>query len=78
MLGHSGTGDEGTFVLVHCGSAVSELFWFLQVRKKNVLKDFVTAAGPLGVTHFLVFTKTENCVNLVSSNTDLWEDIKIL
>ncbi|XP_027010955.2 suppressor of SWI4 1 homolog [Tachysurus fulvidraco] len=32
--------------------------------KKNVLKDFVTAAGPLGVTHFLVFTKTENSVNL--------------
>ncbi|XP_058233620.1 suppressor of SWI4 1 homolog [Hemibagrus wyckioides] len=36
----------------------------LKVRKKNVLKDFVTAAGPLGVTHFLVFTKTENSVNL--------------
>ncbi|KAI4875021.1 hypothetical protein NFI96_013613, partial [Prochilodus magdalenae] len=34
------------------------------VRKKNVLKDFVTAAGPLGVTHFLVFTKTQTSVNL--------------
>uniref|UniRef100_A0AAR2IZ52 Brix domain-containing protein n=1 Tax=Pygocentrus nattereri TaxID=42514 RepID=A0AAR2IZ52_PYGNA len=31
---------------------------------KNVLKDFVTAAGPLGVTHFLIFTKTETNVNL--------------
>ncbi|XP_062871216.1 suppressor of SWI4 1 homolog [Trichomycterus rosablanca] len=36
----------------------------LKVRKKNVLKDFVTAAGPLGVTHFLVFTKTLTSVNL--------------
>ncbi|KAF5908819.1 suppressor of SWI4 1, partial [Clarias magur] len=36
----------------------------LKVRKKNVLKDFVTAAGPLGVTHFLIFTKTETSVNL--------------
>uniref|UniRef100_A0A3B4CIV6 Brix domain-containing protein n=1 Tax=Pygocentrus nattereri TaxID=42514 RepID=A0A3B4CIV6_PYGNA len=36
----------------------------LKVRKKNVLKDFVTAAGPLGVTHFLIFTKTETNVNL--------------
>ncbi|KAM9493489.1 suppressor of SWI4 1 homolog [Clarias gariepinus] len=36
----------------------------LKVRKKNVLKDFVTAAGPLGVSHFLIFTKTETSVNL--------------
>ncbi|KAL7826837.1 hypothetical protein AOLI_G00320460 [Acnodon oligacanthus] len=36
----------------------------LKVRKKNVLKDFVTAAGPLGVTHFLIFTKTETNINL--------------
>lgn len=36
----------------------------LKVRKKNVLKDFAAVAGPLGVTHFLIFTKTENSVNL--------------
>ncbi|XP_066529777.1 suppressor of SWI4 1 homolog [Hoplias malabaricus] len=36
----------------------------LKVRKKNALKDFVTVAGPLGVTHFLVFTKTQTSVNL--------------
>ncbi|XP_030646204.1 suppressor of SWI4 1 homolog [Chanos chanos] len=36
----------------------------LKVRKKNVLKDFVTVAGPLGVTHFLIFTKTTNSINL--------------
>uniref|UniRef100_A0AAY5EG84 Brix domain-containing protein n=1 Tax=Electrophorus electricus TaxID=8005 RepID=A0AAY5EG84_ELEEL len=36
----------------------------LKVRKKNVLKDFVTVAGPLGVSHFLIFTKTPNSINL--------------
>ncbi|XP_075758632.1 suppressor of SWI4 1 homolog isoform X2 [Pelodiscus sinensis] len=35
----------------------------LQVRKKNSLKDFVAVAGPLGVTHFLVFTKSPTSVN---------------
>ncbi|CAJ0946987.1 unnamed protein product [Ranitomeya imitator] len=34
-----------------------------KVRKKNSLKDFVSVAGPLGVTHFLVFSKTETNVN---------------
>ncbi|XP_054831772.1 suppressor of SWI4 1 homolog [Eublepharis macularius] len=36
----------------------------LKVRKKNTLKDFVTVAGPLGVTHFLVFSKTPTTINL--------------
>ncbi|XP_066470530.1 suppressor of SWI4 1 homolog [Tiliqua scincoides] len=36
----------------------------LKVRKKNSLKDFVAVAGPLGVTHFLVFTKTPSSINL--------------
>lgn len=36
----------------------------LKVRKKNVLKDFVAVAGPLGITHFSIFTKTENTVNM--------------
>ncbi|CAM5169950.1 unnamed protein product [Eretmochelys imbricata] len=35
----------------------------LKVRKKNSLKDFVAVAGPLGVTHFLVFTKSPTNVN---------------
>ncbi|KAM5171807.1 suppressor of SWI4 1 homolog [Mantella aurantiaca] len=35
----------------------------LKVRKKNSLKDFVAVAGPLGVTHFLIFSKTETNVN---------------
>lgn len=36
----------------------------LKVRKKNVLKDFVSIAGPLGVTHFVIFSKTPTSVNL--------------
>ncbi|XP_072255730.1 suppressor of SWI4 1 homolog [Pyxicephalus adspersus] len=35
----------------------------LKVRKNNSLKDFVAVAGPLGVTHFLIFSKTETYVN---------------
>ncbi|XP_064416735.1 suppressor of SWI4 1 homolog [Latimeria chalumnae] len=35
----------------------------LKVRKKNTLKDFISIAGPIGVTHFLVFSKTETNVN---------------
>ncbi|KAG8441308.1 hypothetical protein GDO86_006877 [Hymenochirus boettgeri] len=35
----------------------------LKVRKKNALKDFVAVAGPLGVTHFLIFSKTQTNVN---------------
>ncbi|KAM4747426.1 suppressor of SWI4 1 homolog [Rhinophrynus dorsalis] len=35
----------------------------LKVRKKNALKDFVAVAGPLGVTHFLIFSKTPDNVN---------------
>uniref|UniRef100_A0A8V0XH08 Peter pan homolog n=1 Tax=Gallus gallus TaxID=9031 RepID=A0A8V0XH08_CHICK len=36
----------------------------LKVRKKNSLRDFVGVAGPLGVTHFFVFSKTPNGVNM--------------
>ncbi|XP_029292847.1 LOW QUALITY PROTEIN: suppressor of SWI4 1 homolog [Cottoperca gobio] len=36
----------------------------LKVRKKNVLKDFVAIAGPLGVTHFMIFSKTPTCINM--------------
>ncbi|XP_029399698.1 suppressor of SWI4 1 homolog isoform X3 [Mus pahari] len=41
----------------------------LQVRKKNSLKDCVAVAGPLGVTHFLILSKTDNSVYLVNLNT---------
>nr|XP_046272531.1 suppressor of SWI4 1 homolog [Scatophagus argus] len=36
----------------------------LKIRKKNVLKDFVAIAGPLGVTHFMIFSKTPSCINM--------------
>ncbi|XP_007951816.2 suppressor of SWI4 1 homolog [Orycteropus afer afer] len=36
----------------------------LQVRKKNSLKDCVAVAGPLGVTHFLILSKTETNIYL--------------
>ncbi|XP_057717195.1 suppressor of SWI4 1 homolog [Corythoichthys intestinalis] len=36
----------------------------LKVRKKNVLKDFVAVAGPMGVTHFMIFSKTPSSVNM--------------
>lgn len=36
----------------------------LKIRKKNVLKDFVAIAGPLGVTHFMIFSKTPSSINM--------------
>ena len=45
-----------------CGVTVSMLY--LQESKRNVLKDFVHIAGPLGVTHFLILTATENACYL--------------
>ncbi|XP_051905401.1 suppressor of SWI4 1 homolog [Hippocampus zosterae] len=36
----------------------------LKVKKKNVLKDFVAVAGPIGVTHFIIFSKTPSCINM--------------
>ena len=36
----------------------------LRESKRNMLKDFVHVAGPLGVTHFLILTATENACYL--------------
>ncbi|XP_063084702.1 suppressor of SWI4 1 homolog isoform X2 [Cavia porcellus] len=36
----------------------------LQVRKKNSLKDCVAVAGPLGVTHFLILSRTDRNIYL--------------
>jgi len=35
----------------------------LRVRKGNVMKDFLTIAGPLNVTHLLTFSKTNESVS---------------
>lgn len=37
-----------------------------QIRKKNSLKDCVAVAGPLGVTHFLILSRTETNIYFVS------------
>jgi len=31
----------------------------MQVNKKNVLKDFISVAGPLNVTHLVTFSKSD-------------------
>lgn len=36
----------------------------VQVRQRNVLKDFVTVAGPLGVTHFMIISRSDDFINL--------------
>lgn len=51
--------------------SVSISFSTYQVRKKNSLKDCVAVAGPLGVTHFLILSKTDNSVYLVSGHHTL-------
>lgn len=35
-----------------------------QVRQRNVLMDFVQVAGPLGVSHFMILSRTKSHVNL--------------
>ena len=45
-------------------SLLLEKAWLLQESKRNVLKDFVHIAGPLGVTQFLILTATENACYL--------------
>ena len=35
-----------------------------------MLKDFVAVAGPLGVTHFMIFTKTPSSVNMVNKSAN--------
>ena len=35
----------------------------LKVRKGNVMKDFLTIAGPMNVTHLLTFSKTNESVS---------------
>lgn len=36
----------------------------LKLRKKNVFKDLVAVAGPLGVTNFIMFSKTPHGTNM--------------
>ncbi len=36
----------------------------IQVRQRNVLKDFVQVAGLLGVTHFIIISRSDQFINL--------------
>lgn len=36
------------------------IFFLLQEKKRNNLKDFLNVAGPMGVTHFLMLSKTQS------------------
>ena len=40
--------------------------FFPQTRRKNVLKDFVSVAGSLGVSHFISFSRSDANINMVS------------
>ena len=51
------------FLLV-CG-----LCLWLQEKRRNNLKDFLNIAGPLGVTHFLMLSKTETAPYLKVART---------
>lgn len=61
MVIHRGTVERDLKDLVLDVRHVMEPFTAaeLQVKKKNTLKDFVAIAGPLHVTHLLMFSQTE-------------------
>ena len=41
----------------------------LQEKKRNNLKDYLNVAGPMGVTHFLILSKTESAPYLRVART---------
>lgn len=45
------------------------VFGWLQEKKRNNLKDFLNVAGPMGVTHFLILSKTETAPYLRVART---------
>jgi len=46
-------------------ATVCLLSLYPQALKNNVLRDFLHVAGPYGVTHLLMFSKSEVSANLV-------------
>lgn len=44
-------------------------FALFQESRKNQLRDFVDIAGPLGVSHFLILTATDNAAYLRVAKT---------
>jgi hypothetical protein len=43
----------------HACYILANVLLFMQESRKNTLKDFVHVCGPLGITHFLIFSATE-------------------
>lgn len=41
----------------------------LRVKRKNRLRDFVDMAGPLGVTHMVLMSQTDNGTNIRIART---------
>ena len=54
-----------------CSQAMSrvEVELHMQESNRNHLRDFVDIAGPLGVSHFLILTATENAAYLRLAKT---------
>lgn len=54
--------DLRRMMLPHTAAALRE-------SKRNTLKDFLSVAGPLGVSHFLILTATEKSTYLRVAKT---------
>ncbi len=63
ILQHCCGDSTGAFLFVFC-SWWPTACYVLQVTKKNVLKDFVSIAGPLNVSHFMVLSRKDYNVQL--------------
>lgn len=45
---------------LNCQSCCVDLLFECQENKRNNLRDFLNVAGPMGVTHFLILSKTDS------------------
>lgn len=45
------------------------LLLLLQEKKRNTLRDFLNVSGPMGVTHFLMLSKTASALSLRVART---------
>jgi len=63
---HRGNVGDSVLQLVQDLRKVMEPFTAskLKAQQRNNLRDFISIAGPLGVSHFLMLTRTEVAVNL--------------
>lgn len=57
------------FVFPASNDYISFFVVCLQEKKRNNLKDFLNVAGPMGVTHFLILSKTDTAPYLRVART---------